>query len=129
MQSSRQLIRRLSVLDDMMSSMDLLILPSRIHCHDGAIKSLCHSHLDPTYIASGGADAVVRVFNSLSGKCVAQLPGHESIITWVAFSEFDNRSAIISRLRILIYFCRVCLHQNLLGFIRWNGEGMGDSQG
>jgi WD40 repeat protein len=90
-QSCSQLIRRLSLLDDRMSSMDLLILPARIHCHDGGIKSICHSHLDPNYIATGGSDAAVRIFNSQTGKCVAQLTGHESIISWIAFSELNGR--------------------------------------
>ena len=85
------MIRRMSVLDDLMTSMDLLILPARIRCHDGPIKALTSAHLDPAFIATGGADALVRVFNTRTGNCVAQLTGHRSIITFVLFSAYDNR--------------------------------------
>jgi hypothetical protein len=97
---ARQLLRKARLLHGMWSACDVYVLPRSIDAHacGSACKTLCCSYTDSSYIASGGFDRMVRVWDvrpgagrgTTEGHCLAQFVGHRSVITWVGFTRGDT---------------------------------------
>jgi WD40 repeat protein len=87
---ARQLIRKTQLLNSLFQALDIFIFPLSMAAHTASVKALAGAHLDSRYIATGGHDSALRVWDLQTGKCLAQYIGHSSIITWCAFSNFDH---------------------------------------
>lgn len=114
---ARQLIRKCQLLHGMLASVDVFLFPPHIVAHEAGTKTVAVSHLDSSYVLTGGYDQILRIWyvmrkehselvvcfcgrnssavprlcrDTESSKCLAQFVGHESVITWCQFNAVDS---------------------------------------
>ena len=86
---------------------------AEFHGHNDAILTVAYSP-DGKWIATGGKDRVLRIFNAATGEVMAEVHGHNDAIGQVAYSP-DGQSiwtvgdgtapAGMRRLRVILACC------------------------
>lgn len=87
--TARQLVRKFRILNSMYASLDIHMFPPSFKAHDDYVKAIAVSQLDEGYLATGGYDNAVRIWNIKDKQCIAQFVGHKSVVTWCKFMSTD----------------------------------------
>ena len=87
----REIVKRIDVMDRLLSVVSVVLLPRRILCHpECSVKHVSLSTLNPQYVLTSGYDCAVRLFNVNTRRCMAQFSGHQSVVTCAYFTAEDK---------------------------------------
>jgi len=79
------IVYKLRVLNGIFSGLDLHLFPKTIQAHEGSIRSISASSLDPSMVLTSGDDKLIRIWDLKKGQCLGLFAGHTSIIPWCRF--------------------------------------------
>ena len=115
---ARQLIRKCRLLHGLFAGLDVYLFPKQISAHasgtkasgslaiTGSSDTLCQqtvavSHLDSSYVLTGGYDQVLRIWDTSNGRCLAQVwaecCGRVQLSCAVFWSRFDHHLVLVQR--------------------------------
>ena len=89
----RKLHFKFALLHDMLTMMDIFILPNFVAAHKEGLKTTQYSDFDSSLWLTGGNDCLIKIQDiraANSHVCLAQYAGHKSIITSVHFNSQET---------------------------------------
>jgi hypothetical protein len=87
---TERIVYKLRIFHAAMQGLDVHLFPRVIAVHEGTIRCMSLSNVDPEIVLTCGDDRLIRVWDLRTGACMALYAGHKSVVTWCRFTPGDH---------------------------------------